>query len=372
MPWHHFNSPLAKWAAQPSFLLGEYLFYALALVAFVHALRAGRAERLIWIGALVAGTANDILFMALPVVDNFWQAQATIMLTARMPLYIPCVYVCFMYYPTVAVRRIGLPLGSRAALTGLTASLFYAPYDIVGAKFLWWTWHDTDRPIMHRLLGAPIGSTMWVITFVAVFSWLLNRVIDREPTVENKTFAKGLALVAALSSVLMVLQMTVLQQLDGGVPGPRALVVVIVLYAAIAARGVFRRTATALAPRADRWLHAAVIVYFASLVAIGAIFDPTRHVSTSVHQTYGACHVEAKDITGAVRYEFLCAEDFDEDFTFACVDPLPVAGARWYTVCGKAFGASVGAFGEWMAGLAALGLAGVFLFTALLRRRRPR
>lgn len=376
MPWHHFNSPLVKWATQPSFLLGEYLFYALAIIALVHALRSGRAERLIWIGALVAGTANDVIFMALPVVDNFWQAQATIMLTARMPLYIPCVYVCFMYYPTVAVRRVGLPLWSRAALTGLAASLFYAPYDIVGAKFLWWTWHDTDRPIMQRLLGAPIGSTMWVITFVAVFAWLLNRVIDRAPdratgTITNQTFAKGLALVAGLSSILMVLQMTVLQQLDGGVPGPRGLVVVITLYAIVAARGFFRRTTTTPAPTTttfgDRALHAAVVVYFAALVAIGAVFDPTRHVSTSVHQTYGACHVEAKDITGAVRYEFLCAEDFDEDFTFACVDQLPPAGARWYTVCGKAFRD----FGTWMAGLAALGLAGVFVFTALLRRRRP-
>ena len=34
-----------------------------------------------------------------------------------------------------------------------------------GAKFLWWTWHDTDAPIREKLLGAPIGSSSWVITF---------------------------------------------------------------------------------------------------------------------------------------------------------------------------------------------------------------
>ena len=28
-----------------------------------------------WIAALVSGTANDAFFMALPMVDNFWQAQ---------------------------------------------------------------------------------------------------------------------------------------------------------------------------------------------------------------------------------------------------------------------------------------------------------
>jgi hypothetical protein len=58
------------------------------------------------VAALIAGTANDLIFMALPLVDNFWQAQTTIMLTPRLPLYIPCVYVCFMYYATVSVWRL--------------------------------------------------------------------------------------------------------------------------------------------------------------------------------------------------------------------------------------------------------------------------
>ncbi|MFY0539045.1 hypothetical protein [Nannocystis pusilla] len=122
----------------PSFLLGEYLFYACAALAFTHAWKQGAERRkhlLAWFGALLAGTANDMIFMALPLVDNFWQAQGTIMLTPRLPLYIPCVYVCFMYFPTVSVWRLGLPPLARAALTGLAGSLFYAPYDITGAKF---------------------------------------------------------------------------------------------------------------------------------------------------------------------------------------------------------------------------------------------
>ena len=31
----------------------------------------------------------------------------------------------------------------QAALAGLMGEMIYAPYDITGAKFLWWTWHDT-------------------------------------------------------------------------------------------------------------------------------------------------------------------------------------------------------------------------------------
>ena len=51
--------------------------------------------------------------------------QACIMMTPRMPLYIPCVYVVFMYTSTVAVWRLGLPLLPSAALTGLMGEMIY-------------------------------------------------------------------------------------------------------------------------------------------------------------------------------------------------------------------------------------------------------
>jgi hypothetical protein len=33
----------------------------------------GRQHVFVWIASIVAGTANDAIFMALPIVDNFWQ-----------------------------------------------------------------------------------------------------------------------------------------------------------------------------------------------------------------------------------------------------------------------------------------------------------
>jgi hypothetical protein len=370
LPWQGFTSPAAKWAEMPSFVIGEYLFIACAVIALVHALRQGDERRrhvLAWVAALLAGTANDLIFMALPLVDNFWQAQATIMLTPRLPLYIPCVYVCFMYFPTVSAWRLGMPALPRAALTGLGASIFYAPYDIVGAKFLWWTWHDTDLPISRRILGAPIGSTMWILTFVAAFSWLLGRATDKDPAASPATFAKGLALACGLSTGLMMVQMTALQQLDGGVPGPRGLALTVVAFALLAWRGL--RKAQPSPPRAaDRLLNGAAVAYFATLVVILALFDPKTHRSTSVHQTYGACHVQATDITGKVRYKYLCAEDFDEDFSFDCVDRLPAQNSEWYTVCGRPHTS----FARWMAGVSLLGVAGTLLFSYMLGALRAR
>lgn len=374
LPWQLFTSPAEKWSVQPSFVIGEYLFIGLALLALWHA-RSQSADPqnnqrkkhlLVWVGALLAGTANDIIFMALPLVDNFFQAQATIMLTPRLPLYIPCVYVCFMYFPTVAAWRTRLPPLARAMLSGLAGSLFYAPYDIVGAKFLWWTWHDTDMPIANRLLGAPIGSTMWVITFVAAFAWLCHRALAKDGSVRPRTFAKGLAMMAGLSTLLMMVQMTALQQLDGGVPGLIGLCVVAGLYGGWSLWSA-RKGGQPLSadPRRDGILFGAVAVYFTTLALIMAVFDPASHRSASLHQTYGPCGVVAKDITGNTRFKFICAAHYDEDFTFACA-PLPKDGDDWYTVCGRPHTD----FPRWMGGTATLGVVGIALFGWLLRRRK--
>ena len=365
LPWSVLTNPLDKWSVQPSFVVAEYAFIAVAAIALWHARKHGRAHLLVWVAAIIAGTANDLIFMALPIVNNFWQAQATIMLTPRLPLYIPCVYVCFMYLPTVAVWRMGLGPLPRAALTGLVAILFYAPYDIVGAKFLWWTWHDTDMPISNRLLGVPIGSTVWVITFVATFAWLIGRQVDRDPEISRRTFVRATALVAALCSVVMVVQLTVLQQLDGGVPGIRGLFVVVIGYGAIALRGL--RSGAPLAPiLSDRVVLGAILGHYLMLATVVSVFDPDTHESASLHQTYGACHVEARDIAGLIRYEFVCAEDYDEDFSFC--KGTPAAGADWYTVCGRPHRNKA----QWVLAVMVLGLVGGLVFGVLFGPLRPR
>jgi hypothetical protein len=363
VPWHVVANPAHQWSVMPSFVVGEALFIAGAAVAFTHAWAQGEARRrhiLAWVLALLAGTANDLTFMALPLVNNFWQAQATVMLTPRLPLYIPCVYVCFLYVPTVSVWRANLPPLARAALTGLAASVFYAPYDIVGAKFLWWTWHDTDPAIANRILGAPAGSSMFVIGFAGAFAWLLGRVVDRDPAVSRATIVKGFALVCGLSTLLMMVQVTALRELDGGVPGPRGLVAMIVLFSIVAWTGLRRASPGARLP-VNRTFHIALMVYFCAFVAIAAAFDPSTHRSTSLHQTYGPCHVATTDVTGVTRYAYLCAADFDEDFTFDCTT-LPADGADWYEVCGRAYRSR----GLWVGAVALLGLGGVLLYSQLL------
>ncbi len=54
------------------------------------------------------------------------------MLTPRMPLYIPCVYITFMYCGAVAAWRLNLPPAAEAAAAGILGEMIYAPYDITG------------------------------------------------------------------------------------------------------------------------------------------------------------------------------------------------------------------------------------------------
>jgi hypothetical protein len=354
----------------PSFVVGEYLFIACAVAALVHALRQGDQRRvhvLAWVAALLTGSTNDVIFQALPVVDNFWHAQATIMLSARMPLYIPCVYVCFLYFPTVSVWRMNLPALPRAALSALATGVFYAPYDMIGAKFLWWTWHASDKPIAQRLLGVPIGSTMFAITLVAAFSLLFGGPTADPTQLSARQAAKRLALACGLTTPLMLVQITAFQQLDGGVPGIRGLVAILLIYAAVAWAGL-RRRRLAVPRREDGVLHRAVVAYFATFVMILLVFDPSTHRSESIHQTFGPCRVEAKDITGLTRYKYLCAEDNVEAFSLDCVDKPPPDGSTWYTVCGRPHTR----FARLMAAVVGFGALGTLLYSYLLGAFRLR
>ena len=85
IPWVAFRWPSEVWKDQPTFLFGEFLFIVGALIALAHAKHNGRLHVLAWISALVAGTANDAFFMWIPIVDNFWQAQASVMMCAPAP-----------------------------------------------------------------------------------------------------------------------------------------------------------------------------------------------------------------------------------------------------------------------------------------------
>jgi hypothetical protein len=120
LPWHGVQPLDNMLRERPTMLVGEAAFITLCALSLVHALWHGRQHMLAWLGALLGGTANDIFFMMLPFVDNFWHAQGFIMITPRLPLYILCVYISFIYIPVVFSWR--LPDSRAGWLTRCAAS----------------------------------------------------------------------------------------------------------------------------------------------------------------------------------------------------------------------------------------------------------
>lgn len=46
--------------------------------------------------------------------------------------------------------RLRLPWWAEGPAVGLGAVMLDMPYDIMGIKLVWWTWHDTDPNIYQR------------------------------------------------------------------------------------------------------------------------------------------------------------------------------------------------------------------------------
>ena len=86
MPWRVWTPPGEIWERMPTFVLAEWGYRASMLVALVHAIKTDRKKS--FAAAVICGTANDIFFMFMPFCDNFWQAQGSVMITPRLPLYI--------------------------------------------------------------------------------------------------------------------------------------------------------------------------------------------------------------------------------------------------------------------------------------------
>lgn len=63
---------------------------------------------------------------------------------------------CFHYTTNVAARRLHLPWWAEPFAVGLLDLLLDVPFDILGIKYLWWVWHDTDPNIFDRTYSVPL------------------------------------------------------------------------------------------------------------------------------------------------------------------------------------------------------------------------
>lgn len=247
---------------------------------------------------------------------------------------------------------------------------------MVGAKLLWWTWHDSDSAFEHRWLHVPLASNLFVLTQCWSWATLLRVGLDRIAAARRRNAGPGTTsgvdgtgpvTVAEAVSVLwlccwtvpgMLLMLPLVQVVAslGTVPPPStdfaALVFAVTALvmggvASLAASG-WRKYPEAPGGGSDEeggglgWLAAVGVVHFGTLALTATQFDSAAQASTGVHQTVGDCAAKERDFAGE-RFTYICPEQHGArwaDFRLGgcgagAVDPSNGGPAsQWYTVCG--------------------------------------
>ena len=220
----------------------------------------------------------------------------------------------------------------EAALAALLACCVYSPWDVVGARLIWWTWHDTDLLIGNRLLGVPCASTVWQLCFCFCFCGVLRATIGgavRDDTQRLTLWQNLRAFVATQSlpvpAMLMLMQAVLLIGgiIDGNMPGlpPPPLTTTSVrateaLFLAMATHGTCarfsakRRTGqNAPTPSSASLLNLAFVLLVGFLFSTALVAAPDKTFSSGVHQTFGPCGVPAMDLNGLRRNLYICAAE---------------------------------------------------------------
>ena len=366
-PWAcwNFNS---VYQSIPSFLLCEVVYSLNFLICVFHLLtqnnRTVRARQLIlFLCALLGGIGNDVIFSFLPVVDNFFHSQAALMVTPRFPLYILFYYISWLYVPTTLLLShrnfFSRGIFTNASLISMLCAIIYWPWDIVGAKFVWWTWHTTDNSLRHRYLGVPLASTLWTVVFCFVWGGLYHGTSVGSPPSWGQSLRATLS-VFLFSVPMMMVIMGTMTSITGGVTTPMLLLCVILMLVTFLIFSLRygnnkeesgNTTGTLGTTKNLEWIYTCVILHYAYLMFTIYYYDPKIQISTGVHQTFGPCGVEGIDMSGLKRSIYTCGDDLNNSnvhHSFQCtagvssnrrgllriIEPS-MEHRKWYTVCGK-------------------------------------
>jgi hypothetical protein len=197
------RSPFDIWDKEPTFLICELLYYIVAVLTFMHAKRHGRRYMWLWWATIAHGLMTECVSYWEPDIDNFWHAQVTCVRTSlcqrlppappppapappspalqsmlmlfgwREPFHIVLLYPDFIYIATVTVARLNLEEHIQPFAAALCVLMLDLPYDIMGIRLLWWTWHDTDSNIYDRHYQVPWCSYIFHLTFASAFGFIL-------------------------------------------------------------------------------------------------------------------------------------------------------------------------------------------------------
>jgi len=345
-----------------SFLMCELVFFFTCFLTFVHAWRNGNRYMYVWIGVLIHALNVENLCYWIPDLDNFWQAQGILtFFGARAPLYILLgIYHTFDYISYVCVQRLHLPWWAEGPAVGLGAVMLDMPYDIMGIKLVWWTWHDTDPNIFDRMNWVPWNSYYFHASFACSFVWIMKvaRYFLVKETYDWKKFGREFLCVFLAGTLAFwggTIQFALLYHPAHdyfGIHSEYTTIAFLAFYAIIVYIGD-RQNRKQEARTGDKYffdeIPLAICVHYMFYMILVIVADPVNIVSEGLHQPIGPCDEVQKvqTPTGKVltKKKYLCLDNYDEKyFDFHCLprdaklryekgaEPL-----QWYAICGTPF-----------------------------------
>ncbi|XP_031574568.1 uncharacterized protein LOC116308317 [Actinia tenebrosa] len=365
-----FRNPIEIWKNEPTFLLCEIVYLLMAAMTLKHAVRHGGCNILLWLAICLHGLTTECVSYFVPDVDNFWHAQSTVILVEkRLPLHIFFFYPATLYTASIAVSKLKLPFSAEPFAVGLADVLLDFPFDIMGIKLLWWTWHDTDPNIFDRHYWVPWTSYIFHMSFASsvafIFHGMRRLLIGAEKYQPSNSWFKEVVcviLTGLFSMPLGVIQFIFFYHIPHDVYGIHTEVVVcamIMVYGLIVWRSdrnpdlnsrgdsmsaydvSKKKIGQSKEKRVFDEISFNVILHFLFYLLLVVFAKPENMKSTGLHQEIGNCTQKTPVHTplGQVLYKktYLCSSEYDEGyFDWHCTPDgqPPVSGSKWYTLCG--------------------------------------
>ena len=240
---------------------------------------------------------------------------------------------------------------------GLLIVLIDLPYDIIGVKFLYWTWHDTDPNIADRHYWVPWNSYYCHLTFGFSFSLIFHKtrsLIDKRPGLskwEVGSFKSEIISVIATSLFVMPMGCLLFLPIYHPLHDFFGISTEVTVFTAVSISLVLiwkfdRKSNRYTTPEKLDFLSKLLLVHlflhFLTFLMTVIFLNPEDVSVTGLHEPIGDCKesVAVQTILKTLtKKKYLCATDYDEAyFDFHCLpNQKPPKEAIWYKICGTPF-----------------------------------
>lgn len=174
---------------------------------------------------------------------------------------------------------------------GLNVLLIDLPYDIMGIKFIHWTWHDTDPNIWDRTYWVPWTSYYFHMVFSTSFVfWFFKKDLNL-----NKTYGKKEEILIFLKTIFFstpcgILCFSILYHPLHDLYQVPTQVIVMLLIAFYSMLAILKRKSRNMNDR-PLTLIMYLVVYYMTFLCLTIWGKPENEVSIGLHEEIGPCNI---------------------------------------------------------------------------------